>query len=558
MSVQESVSLLWPAAVGAAAGGGLRPWWADLEVEPLAQALAYDGPSGQASRAVLAGLCSDGETILYRQEILADLWADGQLRQGLADLLPALHELDRVRVQAMRDEDNQLLQVARRLRELELYSDAACRLLSVLEAATLQSTGLIRLRDALRQTCGSEDFRRLVSELPSLRASMQKLSSISVGINLDDEGRPVAAVLLSVNDQPYGSKRSLLARLLGTGNREAIAAGIAPLHQVAAQSPSPFLEHLFRDLAEVMRLVCRPIAQALSGYVHVAVTPLTSLAPEIAFYLGAVRLRERLHASGLPTCIPTLLPPEARTTRLSGMYNVCLSLRLLAKPPAAGMPAVPVPSDVNMGEDGRCFILTGPNLGGKTTYLQAIGLTHVMAQAGLFVPATAAEISPVDAIHTHFPAPEQPSKAMGRLGEEAQRLAQIFEQATPRSLILLNESLSSTSPGEALYLARDVVSALHLLGARSVFATHLHELANDLAGLSIATPHEPPVGSLVAGIRRGEERLDSARLGRTYRIAPGPPEGKSYAQEVAERHGISLAQLRRCLRRRGISAGDGS
>ena len=205
-----------------------------------------------------------------------------------------------------------------------------------------------------------------------------------------------------------------------------------------------------------------------------------------------------------------------------------------------------------MSQEGRSFVLTGPNLGGKTTYVQAVGLAHVLAQAGLFVPGRSAEISPVDAIYTHFPAAEQPSKASGRLGEEAQRLARIFSEATPQSLILLNESLSSTSPGESLYLARDTVCALRLLGARAIYATHLHELAACLDEVNATACDGPPTISLVAGIVPSGQRSGDGDLGRTYRIAPGPPQGKSYAQEIAQRHGISLAQLRECLRQRGI------
>ncbi len=89
------------------------------------------------------------------------------------------------------------------------------------------------------------------------------------------------------------------------------------------------------------------------------------------------------------------------------------------------------------------WVLTGPNRGGKTTYTRAAGLAQVFFQAGLYVPAASARVSPVDAIHTHFPSREQ-----ARLDAEAGRLAAIFRQATPRSLILLNEALSGTSAPE--------------------------------------------------------------------------------------------------------------
>ncbi|MBZ0288083.1 MAG: DNA mismatch repair protein MutS, partial [Anaerolineae bacterium] len=145
------------------------------------------------------------------------------------------------------------------------------------------------------------------------------------------------------------------------------------------------------------------------------------------------------------------------------------------------------------------FIITGPNQGGKTTHIQAIALAQVLFQAGLYVPGCSARISPVDGIYTHFPVEERPSAEAGRFGEEAQRLSEIFAQATRHSLILLNESLSSTAPGESLYLARDIVRCFRLLGVRAAYTTHMHELAANLDEYNMQTPGDSKVVSLVAG-----------------------------------------------------------
>ncbi len=175
-----------------------------------------------------------------------------------------------------------------------------------------------------------------------------------------------------------------------------------------------------------------------------------------------------------------------------------------------------VSNDVAFGPEGRIFILTGPNRGGKTTYTQAVGVAQVLFQAGLRVPGAHARISPVDAIYTHFQGEEKPGMDAGRLGEEAKRLSDIFARATRRSLILLNESLSSTSPGESLYLAQDVVRSFRLLGARVIFSTHLHELAADAERINADTPGDSAVASLVAMIA-GDAGDGSEGVRRTYR-----------------------------------------
>jgi DNA mismatch repair protein MutS len=104
--------------------------------------------------------------------------------------------------------------------------------------------------------------------------------------------------------------------------------------------------------------------------------------------------------------------------------------------------------------------------------------------------------------------------------------------------VLLNESLSTTSPGEGIYLARDVVRALRLWGSRAVFVTHLHELAEDVAEMNASTPGDSRIESLVAGIvAEGSEGQ------RSYQVKQAPPMGISFARDIARRHGISYEQL---------------
>src|SRR5262249_50715353 len=134
------------------------------------------------------------------------------------------------------------------------------------------------------------------------------------------------------------------------------------------------------------------------------------------------------------------------------------------------------------------------------------------------------------------------------------RLAAIFRQATPCSLILLNEALAGTSALEALDLARGLVRGLRLLGARSIYVTHLHELASDVDEINAATPGDAKVASLLADSLSGESADGAADTPRrTYRIVARPPQGVSFAVEIAEQHSISYAQLARLLRERHLA-----
>jgi DNA mismatch repair ATPase MutS len=236
---------------------------------------------------------------------------------------------------------------------------------------------------------------------------------------------------------------------------------------------------------------------------------------------------------------------DARVCDLQDAYNLNLALYFREQTQAKDRL---IRNDVHMGDNGRILIVTGPNQGGKTTYTQMIGLCHILAQAGLWVPAAAAHMSPVDGIYTHYPIEETLESATGRLGDEAQRLNQMFTQATRYSLMLFNESLSSTSAGESLYIAQDVVRILRRMGVRAIFATHLHELAADIARLNRDTNGDSRIVSLVAS------RIDSGadHLHRSYKITPGSPMGRSYAREIAAKYGISYDQLTSLLQQRRI------
>ena len=122
------------------------------------------------------------------------------------------------------------------------------------------------------------------------------------------------------------------------------------------------------------------------------------------------------------------------------------------------------------------------------------------------------------------------------------------QAALHRSLVLFNESLASTNPGESLYIAQDILCIPRRLGARAIFATHLHELAADVAVLNASTTGESRIVSLVAS--RTETGDEGQR--RSYKIVPGPPLGRSYARETAAQYGISYDQLTALLLQRGL------
>ncbi len=141
-----------------------------------------------------------------------------------------------------------------------------------------------------------------------------------------------------------------------------------------------------------------------------------------------------------------------------------------------------VPNDCSLDrEDDQILIITGPNMAGKSTYLRQVGLIVLMAQLGSFVPAQEAKIGVVDRIFTRVGASDILAKGQSTFLVEMNETANILHNATPQSLILLDEVGRGTSTYDGLSIAWAVTEEIHnnpKLGAKTLFATHYHELTS--------------------------------------------------------------------------------
>ena len=550
MTTAPEISLLWP-------NGIETPTWPippdvirDLELAAIVRAICSHSRYQRAITDVFYRLCLDEATIRYRQSIVQDLQSQPEFVVSLRELLPLLEELSQHNFRHLGRGDA-LQAVLVRARELELLVVSVQQLEAAFASAKAPfTTGLEALRTTISLLAEDEQFLGLAAELPDLLAALRSNASLTVGINLDHNLRPEAAVLLAVNQERF-QESGLLDRLLGKGS--SAGQGIAPLHRPpvvgsGANGPKRLdakMVPLFQDLARILERISEPIARELKKYAQLNGQFLARLHGELVFYLESLRLIERLTATGLPLSYPELLPLAERQATVVGSFNLQLALREMENSAGADV----VYNDISLGQKGRIAILTGPNQGGKTTYMQSIGLVQVLAQLGLPVPGQSAAVSLVDAIYTHYPTEEKLALGTGRFGDEAQRLRTIFEKITSDSLVLLNESLATTGMQEGLQVARDIVIAFRQIGVRAVFTTHLYELAEQVEAINRATPGESDLFSLVAS--RPTIGLSENQL-HTYHIEAGPPLGRSYAEHIATRYGIAGDQLQALLARRKL------
>ena len=195
-----------------------------------------------------------------------------------------------------------------------------------------------------------------------------------------------------------------------------------------------------------------------------------------------------------------------------------------------------VPNDTYLSnDDAQLIVLTGPNMSGKSTYLRQVALIVLLAQIGGFVPATSATIGAVDRIFTRIGAREDLAAGQSTFMVEMVETANILNNATPRSLIILDEIGRGTSTYDGLSIARAVAEYIHnypRLGAKTLFATHYHEMVE----LATFLPKVKNFNVAVA-----EEGGEVTFL---YKIVPGGVD-KSYGIHVAKLAGLPKSVVHR-------------
>jgi len=178
-------------------------------------------------------------------------------------------------------------------------------------------------------------------------------------------------------------------------------------------------------------------------------------------------------------------------------------------------------------------LITGPNMAGKSTYIRQVALLALLAHTGSFVPATEARIDLVDRIFTRIGASDDLSRGQSTFMVEMTETANILNNATPRSLIVLDEIGRGTSTFDGLSLAWSIVEFLHnQVGAKTLFATHYHELTELAARL-------PRIKNFNVAVREWHDQIVFLR-----KIVEGGTD-KSYGIQVARLAGVPKVVLER-------------
>lgn len=514
----------------------------DLSVEQICALITEDKKEQNIFKNFMISMTDNARVSRYRSDIFQDIMNNPSLRTSLLELLEKVNFLESYKGFHEETDTASVWDLVHRLSEIRDYIVCVDDISACLSNADLHSEGLLGLCDYVHSLYDAEGFDALREDTAKLSRDINQIKSVTLGVNINDRFEPNGVGIVSVNEKPF-TKTGVLSHFCDFLTRgDAISKGtgpenprtfrtymegpddILPRFNQESSSDSP-LQILDRITSHMLSSTVKKLKTVLSRHVDVSIYELSSIIPEFLYYVRWADWVETRIKEGYSFCKPEILDAPLRSMTAEGIYN----LKLVKNPPETI-----VPNDVDFCPERRLYILTGANRGGKTTLTQGIALAFWLAQNGIYVPAKRFAFSPADNIFTHFPADENKTVDFGRLGEESKRFRDLYLTATDRSLILLNESFSTTSFEEGFYIAYDALKALKVLGARTIFNSHMHKLAENLEDFNASLPGDSKAASMIMAMEG---------TNRSYKVLLAPPEGQSYARDIAEKYGVTFEQL---------------
>lgn len=447
-------------------------------------------------------------TVRYRQDVCRDLRRDAALSDRLRRFCETMAEVraadaraTRLRLPPERD--------AWALHGANLYLKGVAELGAALTDHSAASAGLRDLHGHLDELIGSRAFAALTHDAAEATALMERIEytvwikgpDVRIGgyNGEPDYGTEVAAVFDRFRIDAPARRTEDPPTRPGLDGVEA-----AVLNRVTELFPDTF-----RTLAR--------FRERHTGYHDPVVMQADN---EIRWYLAYLDFVSRLEAAGLPFTMPTVT--DRPVLRAENTFDVAMAITLVQHGAAV------VGNDLTLSEDERVLVVTGPNHGGKTSVARAFGQIHHLAALGLPVPGTSVEVGLFDALFTRFERPESVDDQLGRLEEDIVGMRAILSAATTMSVVVMNETFSSTSLEDEIRLGTTVVRRLLDVGARCVYVTFVDEIATCADG----------VVSMVADMPDDPSE-------RTFRVRRRQPRGLAHADTLARRHGLDYTTLRR-------------
>lgn len=421
----------------------------DLGLDTLFNMMAWgdDFLFHVARHAVLTGLNNGMDTILYRQSILKDCLKNRAIIKDIYDIsAESLESKKKAHWILTNSTPSTILNSSIEALQMLVASLKKLKAIADNHTGKFESEGFVTLFAMLNKELSEEYFASIQTHLTELKSSDGVL--ISAGLGKGNRGT-------SYTIHKPVKKQGWMKRVLTT-RPGSYTINIAPGDEVGLKA-----------LSELNNRGLNIVANALAQSADHILSFFNMLRTETGFYLGCLNLHRQLAQMDEPVSFPEPVYGQEHQLSFKGLYDISLALQMKQKV-----------VDNGLNTDGKnLMIITGANKGGKTTFLRGIGLSQLMMQSGMFVPAESFKAVLYDGLFTHFQREEDVTMESGKLDEELGRLSKIMDNVTPHSLLLFNESFAATSEREGSEIAMQITSALVEKHIKVFFVTHLYDLA---------------------------------------------------------------------------------
>jgi hypothetical protein len=492
-------------------GGGVRSeapsFFRDLNLDQLIDSITADWKDYDLTPFYYTQL-HDIDAIAYRQNVIQDL-ADKRVMQAVQSFSGQMRTM-RERLDQAKEFYYKHASQRCFVSAVEVYCRAVERLTLDLCENAVESRGLLAFRDYLVGYVSSFPFRSLVTGMEKLKADLSTIRYCLLfkgdAVTVRNPGTE-SDYSVSVEETFKKFRRTdeknywvSLRELEGVNHiQEQILDGVASLHPETFEALDTFFTSHQAYLDEMIARFER----------------------EIQFYVAFLAYIEKLRGAGLSFCRPQLLQ-TAKEVAARDAFDIVLARKLIDEKDTV------VCNDFFLSGKERMFVVSGPNHGGKTTFARMFGQMHYLARLGLLVPGREASLFLFDRLFTHFEREENISNLRGKLQDDLIRIRQILDEATPNSLIIMNEIFSSTTLQDAIYLSRQIVAQLSALDLLGVCVTFLDELAS----------FDEKTVSVVSTVDANNPAV------RTFKLERRPADGLAYALAIAQKHRVTYELLK--------------
>lgn len=448
------------------------------------------------------------DAVAYRHEVMRDL-EDKALYEMIAsfgrkmrDMRERLAQADKLHYKYQKE--------SWFLSAVEVYCDCVSRLAEDLSQADLKSRGFLALRAFVADYVASARFTTLVAETQKLKAD---LATVRYCILI--KGNAVS-VRKHAGESDYSAdvERTFAKFKQGAARDYTVRLPMwLEMNHVEAQVLD-MVARLYPDIFARLDEYCARHHNYLDETIGV-------FDREVQFYVAYLEYAALFKRAGLNFCYPQVTADDKAVYDDDG-YDLALARKLIGEQKPV------IRNDFYLQGQERIIVVSGPNQGGKTTFARAFGQLHYLASLGCPVPGREARLYLFDQFFTHFEQAENLQNLHGKLEDDLVRIHEILAQATPHSIIIMNEIFTSTTLQDAISLGKKVMEQISARDLLCVCVTFLDELAaldeKTVSMVSTVAPDDPTV--------------------RTFKIVRRPPDGLSYALSIAEKYGLTYRQLR--------------